>query len=98
MPTETLASDSNLRIRFTPPFRGKFRYVVEAEKPVTTFVVDREGLEAFESGEPTVRSYGGFSRRRLHKESVRPPLSDEFFFLIVNDNEEPVAVHYELDV
>ena len=96
MPTELLKPNTNLRIRFTPDRRRRFDYYVEADRPVTTFILDRDELDRFDKGADFVNSVGGYNRRRRHEGRVRLPSDDEWYFLIVNEENEPVAVHYDL--
>lgn len=96
MPTEMLEPNKHLRIRFAPGRNRRVRYFVEADKPVTTFLLDPDELERFYEGVPSVRSFGGQSRRRRHEGRVQLPSDDDWYFLIVNEGADPVAVHYDL--
>ena len=75
-------------------------YTVEASLPVTTFVLDEEGLQEYnKKGSDIYSYYGGFSHRRIHEEKVRLPsdVDGPWYLIIQNDSEkEPVAVRYEV--
>jgi len=96
MPTETLKPNTHLRIRFSPDRRRRFGYFVEADQPVTTFILDPDELDKFDRGVDYVESLGGFHRRRRHEGRVRLPSTDDWYFLIVNEEDKPVAVHYDI--
>ena len=99
MPVALLKPDTNIRVKYPVPRNGIVEYAVEADRPVSTFVLDEKGLNQFDSGEGGyVRSYyGGFSNRCEHHQELRLPFKGSWYLLIVNANEkEPAAVHYEV--
>lgn len=77
------------------PWSGHFKYRVEAERPVDTFMLDEEELEKFRGGR-SVNSFGGFDERRVHRGRGRLPFGGKWFLVISNPNEQPVAVYYDL--
>lgn len=97
MPTTTLKPDTHLRIRYPTPRRGVVEYHVEADRPVTTFVLDEKGLREFYKGGDVYSYYGGFYGRREHHQELRLPFRGWWYLVIENLSEtEPVAVHYEV--
>lgn len=96
MPIEKVERDHNLRIQFPPPRRGSVEYSVEADIPVSTYVLDTNTLSDFDKGNADIESFGGFSRRRKHRQTVNLPGNHNWYLLIVNDNDEDAAVHYEV--
>ncbi len=98
MPTVTVQPDHHLQLRYRVPRSGVVEYHVEAERPVTTFVVDEEGLREFmDEGGEVGSYYGGFARRYRHDEEVRFPFRRGWWYLVIVNNEStPVAVHYEV--
>ncbi|HUG80578.1 MAG TPA: hypothetical protein VML01_02865 [Bryobacterales bacterium] len=96
MPIEKVERDHNLRIQFPPPRRGSVEYSVEADVPVSTYVLDKQTLNEFDEGKSQFEAYGGFSRRKRHHQTVDLPGRRNWYLLIVNDNDEDAAVHYEV--
>ena len=97
MPTALLKPNGHLRVRYRVPRRGLIEYKVEANRPVTTFVLDEEGLKEFMGrGEDVYSYYGGFSKRREHYQELRLPFRGWWYLVIDNPNKEPVAIHYEV--
>jgi hypothetical protein len=100
MPTVTIKPGEHLSIRYPVPRGRLIEYEVEAERPVTTYILDEEGLHQYlgESDAETVTSYyGGFHRRHNHRQELRLPFTGWWYLVIQNlDRKEPVAVHYEV--
>jgi hypothetical protein len=100
MPLAAIKPNSHLKIRYPAPRKHRIEYEVEANLPVTTFVLDEEGLQEYnKKGSDVYSYYGGFAHRRVHKEKVILPSEfDGFWYLIIqNDSEkDPVAVRYEV--
>jgi len=96
MPIEKVERDHNLRIQFPPPRRGSVEYSVEADVPVSTYVLDKQTLSEFDEGKTQIKSFGGFSRRRKHYQTLNLPGKRNWYLLIVNENDEDAAVHYEV--
>ncbi|MGH9739814.1 MAG: hypothetical protein ACRD4X_14695 [Candidatus Acidiferrales bacterium] len=78
------------------------RFEVEANVPVTTWVVDDEGLREYNSGRDDVYSYyGGYAHRYVHrgKAEFPPDFHSRWYFIIENDSRtKPAAVRYEVFV
>ncbi len=100
MPLQAIKPNNYLILRFPVPPNNRVEYEVEASSPVTTFVVDDEGLREYKSRGDTITSYyGGFSRRYLHKEKVRFPreMGGDWYLIISNDSKkDPAAVRFEV--
>ena len=77
------------------PWNRIFTFWVEAEHPVDTFLLDDEELAKYRKGKE-VTSFGGSDERRLHRERGRLPYGGEWFLVISNPSEDPVAVYYEV--
>ncbi len=100
MPVALIKPDKHLRVKYRVPSRGSIDYYVEADRPVTTFIVDKAGLEEFyDKGTEEVTSYyGGFPHRKVHDEQIRLPFKGDLYLLIINDDDKnPVAVFYSVD-
>ena len=98
VPTLTLKPGDDVRIRYPVPRNGLIEYTVEAERPVTTYILDREGMDEYMGRKSYVTSYyGGFPTRRNHHQEIRLPFRGWWWLVIQNDDEKrPVAVHYEV--
>ena len=71
-------------------------FEVEADRPVNTYVVDREGLEQFSHGRPEFPAYGGFARRKRHFQEVRLPFRGPWYLIVLNPSDKPATVHYQV--
>jgi len=101
MPLAVIKPNNHLRLRYpTVSRKRRIEYEVEASLPVTTFVLDEEGLKEYGKRGSDVYSYfGGYAYRRVHREKVNFPSDFEgpWYLIIQNDSEkEPVAVRYEV--
>jgi len=99
MQTALLKPDTHLRIRYPVPRDGWIKYNVEADGvPVTTWVLDEEGLKEFNSGKKDVFSYyGGFVNRYKHHQELKLPFRGWWYLIIENRSQrDPAAVHYEV--
>lgn len=77
------------------PRNRRINYTVEAEHPVSTFLIDRDDFHRYDDGEE-VRSFGGFRRKRYHKQRGKMPYSGNWMLVISNENECSVAVHFDV--
>jgi hypothetical protein len=100
MPLTAIKPNSHLKLRYPIDRRRRIEYEVEANLPVTTFILDEEGLQEYNSrGSDVYSYYGGFSHRRVHREKVELPsdFDGPLYLIIQNDDEkQPVAVRYEV--
>jgi hypothetical protein len=99
MRTALLKPDTHLRIRYPVPSDGWIEYTVEADgAPVTTWVLDEDGLKEFNNGKKDVFSYyGGFPKRYKHHQELKLPFRGWWYLIIENnDRYEPAAIHYEV--
>jgi hypothetical protein len=99
MPIATIKPGQDLKIRFPVPKSRVIEYEVEADRPVSTWVLDEEGLHQFSSkhSDDVTSYYGGFHRRYRHQQELRLPFSGWWYLVIDNlDDKNPVAVHYEV--
>lgn len=94
MAVQTLNKNTHLRIKL--PSRGRLAFRVEASNPVTTYVVDADGLHKFDQGAGEIRAAGGFTNRREHHQTLRLPYPADWHLLIVNDRNDTVSVFYEI--
>lgn len=97
MPKAMIAPMSFRQVRYTMPEPGMFEFVVNSDLPVTTFVVDEEGLREFLDNEPEIENYygGAPARRRVHQQ-VEIPFQGRVYLLIINENDEPSRVNYSV--
>ena len=95
MAMKTLRPNSFTAIPTFVPWSKRFNYFVEAQKPVDTFMLDDNELAKFRKGKSAI-PYGGFDERRLHRERGRLPYDGEWSLVVVNHNEEPVTIYYEV--
>jgi hypothetical protein len=91
----TLKPNEGLSLKYRVPRRGLVEFVVEAERPVHTYVLDPEGLDAFNHGK-TDRSFGGFMTRQRHHQELRLPFKGTWYLVILNPHDEPVAIGYDV--
>lgn len=95
-----LQPDTHLKIRYPIPRDRWIKYTVEADgAPVTTWVLDEEGLKEFNSGAEHIDSYyGGFPSRRFHQQEIRLPFRQGYWYLIIEneDSKRPSAVTYDV--
>ena len=97
MPTSLIEPKGYLRIRYRVPPRGLIEYKVEADRPVSTYVLDEEGLEEFLGrGKDITSYYGGFYNRYEHRQEIRLPFRGWWYLVIDNTSRYPIAVHYEV--
>jgi hypothetical protein len=99
MPTVTIKPGKDLRVRFQVPRSRVIEYAVEAEHPVTTWVLDEEGLQQFStrSLDEVTSYYGGFHKRYTHHQELRLPFTGWWYLVIENlDGHQSTAVHYEV--
>lgn len=99
MRTALLQPDTHLRIRYPVPRDGWVEYTVEADGvPVTTWVLDEEGLKEFNNGRKDIFSYyGGFANRYKHHQELRLPFRGWWYLIIENtSHDDPAAVHYDV--
>ncbi len=73
----------------------RFRYLVQSEHPVDTYMLDDEELAKFGDGKE-VMSFGGFDERRVHRMRARLPYGGKWNLVIANPSKEPTAVYYEI--
>ncbi len=99
MPVALIRPNSHLKVRYPVPRGAWIEYNVEADKPVTTYILDEDGLSQFYNGrtEYITSYYGGFPNRRNHYQQLKLPFNKGHWYLIIkNDQDKSVAVHYEV--
>jgi len=99
MPVSTIKAGKDLIIKFRVPKSRIIEYVVEAERPVSTWVLDEEGLRQFSNKrvENVDSYYGGFHRRLNHQQELKLPFTGSWYLAIENlDDKNATAVHYEV--
>ena len=95
MAVKTLAPMSYTTVPTYVPWSKRIKYRVEAERPVDTFMIDREDIDRYDEGEH-VPTYGKLRRGRLHVQRGKLPYSGDWVLVITNANDRPVAIHYEV--
>ncbi len=98
VPTKIVRPGKFRKILHPFPPSGKVDLHIEASAPIDIYVIDDDDLGAFRAGKPV----GGFKfsdrealdRRRLDLSSQLS--GDDWYLILDNDSEEPVAVHYEV--
>jgi hypothetical protein len=98
MPLVAIKPGKYLQVKYPVPRNRWVEYEVEADRPVSTFILDETGLQEFmKKGADVYSYYGGFHRRRNHHQELRLPFKGDWYLVIENeDDKEPVAVHYEV--
>jgi hypothetical protein len=95
MPRIKLKANTHFTVPFDlPRSRRTVDFFVEADLPVRTFILDDDELAAFRAGK-RYKTYGADRAKKRHEKRVRIP-SGAWNFVIVNSNDEPVSVFYEL--
>ncbi len=96
MPVATLKPNTHMKIRFPVPRSGRITFRVEADRPVSTYVLSPEELQEFYK-QDEFDSHGGFTNRRFHEQRVKLDFTGWWYLVILNESaREPVAVHYEV--
>jgi hypothetical protein len=74
-----------------------FRFCVEGSEPISTYIVDSHGLDAFKKGTKDIGlySHGGFRGIKDHKQTVYLPHDGTWYILIVNWSKEKLVVWYD---
>ena len=88
-----------MKIAYSVPKKRRIQYEVEAERPVTTFILDDEGLKQYNSGDDVESYYGGFPHRYYHNEKITfpPDFTGPWYLIIQNDDAKyHVAVKYQV--
>ena len=96
MAVELLKPDTHVVIKY--PARTRKRHIefdVEGNDPVTAYVMDKDGLDQFYAGEDMDVFYG-FRRRRKHNDEVTIPSNTPWYLVIMNEEDHPVAVSYDV--
>jgi hypothetical protein len=97
MPDTRLGPNSHIRVTNMVPRSGRVEYIVDADHPVETLVLNDAGLAEFNDGNETIySSYGGFSDRKHHQQRLELPFKGTWHFLIVNNDDRSVDVNYEV--
>jgi hypothetical protein len=96
MPVKLLNPDTHIVIKYPARTRKRrIEFDVEGDDPVTTYVVDQDGLDQFYAGED-IDAFGGFHRRRKHNDEVTIPPNTPWYLVIMNEEQHPVAVSYDV--
>ena len=84
------------KILFTTPRSRRVELVVEASDPVKVFAVYADDIDRFRDGD---RFEGlEFKPTKDLRQKVRLPfrIDDDWYLVMENDGDQPVAVHYEV--
>lgn len=74
----------------------RYKYLVQSEYPVDTFILDDEELAKLDDGEEEVTSFDGFNERRMHSVRAKLPCGGKWNLVIANQSSRPTAVYYEI--
>lgn len=97
MPVTTIPPGGNLRLAFAVPSNRVFEYHVAADTAVNTYVLDSDEWDRFRRDDyESFQSYGGFRRRREHKEEIHLPSRGRYYLVIENPTHHIVSVFYEV--
>jgi NAD kinase len=90
----TLQANSNYAAQYTVPANGTIRFEVESESPVAVVVMDSANLAEFRAGRE-YRSYGSpATLNAVHRQTWSLPFRGQWFLVIINYNQFPIAVHF----
>ncbi len=98
MPTYMVSPGKFRKILHAFPRNGKAEIRVEASAPIDIYVIGADELGAFRSGRP----FGGFkftNRAELEKSldlSSRLDDDNDWYLILDNGSDRPVAAHYEV--
>jgi hypothetical protein len=96
MSVELLEPDTHVVIKYPARTRKRrIEFDVEANDPVTAYVIDKDGLDQFYAGKDMDVFYG-LRRRRKHNDEVMIPPNTPWYLVIVNEDDRPVAVSYDV--
>ena len=95
MPVKTLPPNTYTVVRTYIPWSKRFNFLVDADYPVDTYMLDEDELAKFRQGK-IVRSYGGYEERRFHRDIGRLPYGGEWYLVISNFGEQSSDVYYEV--
>lgn len=77
MGVKTLKAMSYTTVPTYVPRSRRIKFTVEAEHPVSAFLIDKEDFDRYDDGE-RVRSYGGPRRKRFHVQRGKLPYSGDW--------------------
>jgi hypothetical protein len=95
LPTTLLPANKFISTGYKVLRSGRVEFSVESELPVTTYIMDKKGLEDFQEG-GDIYSYGGFTNRKIHHDKLYLDFRGIFYLVIMNEKNEPTAVHWEV--
>lgn len=95
MAKEKLAPGEWLELLYRASRSSLIEFWVDATDPVTTYVLDDDGLADLRAGAEELESYGGFTRRLKHHGDARVPRGP-FYLVIVNETNQIVDVDYDI--
>lgn len=97
MPTRLLEPKHLRRIRFTAPAEGAVTLTAEASGDVDVYVVRENDLATFRR-DKSVAKYKFLQDNHVSTTLTLPPESKWYLIIRNRAGEEPVAIHYEIDV
>lgn len=97
MPTTIINPQKYRKILYeTSPRKRKVEIEIEANSPIDIYIVQASDLRDWRAS----REYGGMSfkaRRTLDFQiKMDPEFEDEWYLILENYSDKPVAVHYEV--
>jgi len=95
MAIRTISEGNHLRLTFSVPKRHRIQFNVDADYPVTTYILDDDGLGEFHAGYE-IPSYGGFVNRKHHKQDLYLLFSGHWHLIIMNKEPHPVKANFEV--
>jgi hypothetical protein len=97
MPSTTIKADQYIQLEYRVPRNGWIEFEIDANGPVTSYVLDKVGLNDFAEGITDFHYYGGFARRDYHQQKLYLPFNGSWFLVISNRSRTyDVRVRYEV--
>lgn len=97
MARERIPADSNVLLTYRTPRNGRIRFSVSSTEPVSTYIVDDDGVVEFDEGRE-IPAYGGFTRRFEHEQQITLPFRGRWHLLIVNREDVAAIVNYDVEL
>jgi hypothetical protein len=95
MPTCIIQPDDDYRIKFNAIPRGRrVRVTVESNNPIYAYLVEREDIDDFDAEQDFLTLAGEDRDKLKHKLTAFIPRGTAWYLLMVNLNDDPVAVYW----
>ncbi len=96
MPNTVIPPNKHLSVGDNVPRKRGVGFSVKSNLPEDTFVLDTKGLDDYRMNGRSWMSYGGFTDRKIHRQSLYLPFDGMWYLLIVNWHPTPLDVYYEV--